>query len=273
MSATYHNIATDEIYPQPDFRASRDNTGLWTGFRSYKIRLNSWLLPDVRNNFAQGTTVTTIDSTLGDYWEFLKIHEVDVEDEPGGIKSVMVSMRGYSESDDLATDREVQYEMRGVLTEQDVRKHPQYLVDVFTSSDRRAISGIIDASAFVSTSETDDDGVMIRGIQKQEVISEITDNATRTWAELVIEGLRDYLAPSVEWTKTTTNLSGVSQDTFDNLGKIDAPDGSPPTPSGNGTYNWLLIGVNESKGEDEITTSVTWQMSDTTGWSELLYDY
>lgn len=278
MALEHYGIESTEIYPQPDFRASRDAEGKWTASRTYKIKRAQWQFHEAK--FVKGTAVATFDSSLEAYWAFLRVESVDVEDVEGDIKDVFVSFAGYRDGGDPdeGSEWEISYEMRGVLTEQDIMKHPEIVANVTSSDNLQAFREYIDGKAVVYGSSSNPPTVYdVISVQTQESISTITDPDVTKWFTKVVEGWRTYLAPSIEWTKNTTNKDGLTQAIVDDLGKISVPDGNPLKPS-QGTYNWLLVGLSENRtdndtGDEAITFSATWQLSESGGWDADVYDY
>lgn len=271
MAATHFGITLNEIYPQPDFRASRDDQARWTASRTYKIKGQTYDEFQIRQKFIQGTAITAIDSTIDPYWSFLKIKEIDVEDEAGAITNVIAYFSGYNENEDTdeGDGTAIEYEERGVLADRDIMQHPK-LKQQLDGPQRRALSQLIEGRASVPPEGAVTENA-IWDSMSQEVIAYFTDaNSTAWFNEIAQNGTRTYRAPSIEWTMTQTNLDGLDQATVDQLAKISTPSGAPLKPS-TGTYNWMLIGLNQTEGEEDRTFSVTWELSEDGGWSTLLY--
>jgi hypothetical protein len=92
-----------------------------------------------------------------------------------------------------------------------------------------------------------------------------------TFCELVAKGKTTYLSPSFTWEKTWESELPISGTTLNNLGKVDTPDGSPPTPSGG--RNWMLIDERQEKRGLLYRNRQEWALSERGGWDSDVYDY
>jgi hypothetical protein len=78
------------------------------------------------------------------------------------------------------------------------------------------------------------------------------------WQSIVIDGDREYEAPSYEWTRATTNAGGLSAVDLAPLGKSDTPPGSPPEPSGVDGW-WRLTDLSDERTEGQSSNTLTWR--------------
>ena len=95
----------------------------------------------------------------------------------------------------------------------------------------------------------------------------ITSVPGRKALQLIREGMESYYMPSVTYS-VTSDVSGSVD--LSKLGKIDTPDGSPPTiESGK---DWLLDGVSGRKSASEKwRLTKVWKLSGSKGWTEYIY--
>ena len=58
---------------------------------------------------------------------------------------------------------------------------------------------------------------------------------------------------------------------LNNLGKVDTPDGDPPTP--NGSRDWLLVDFSQEQFGALYRLRLEWQLAERDGWDAEIYDY
>lgn len=79
-------------------------------------------------------------------------------------------------------------------------------------------------------------------------------------------GITSYFAPGAEYSVTTTSRTGGAS--LSEVGKINSPSGAPSVPSG---YNWLFMGITQTKHGTVTSTSRVWKLSGRGGWNKTIY--
>lgn len=82
-----------------------------------------------------------------------------------------------------------------------------------------------------------------------------------------LAGVTKYLNIGATWTKIYYSLTPIAS--LDNLAKIEAPDGGPPSATGGRT--WLRTGETDERRGFVHQGKIIWTISDRKGWNPLIY--
>lgn len=276
MSATIKGFGFSDVRPQPGFTATRGEAGGWTGSHTFAILRSAWANASIRNRFAKGVAVTTLDTELNAFWEFLKVVEPRVTHEEGDFIFVETSLAGgggaqYGDGG-LSDDAEPTYRLNGQLQEAPLSQHSKWAA--LTDLEKAALGFLIrgelvydepsnsvgtrtELSFFVEEDSAGNDFVLT------------TPDAIE-FAKLIATGVTTYLRPSFTWTESTQGTDQLTGAQINALGRISNPRGSPPEPSG--ARDWMLTGAFQEERGDLITTDLEWTLSERGGHNTFLYE-
>ena len=82
-------------------------------------------------------------------------------------------------------------------------------------------------------------------------------------------GVKAYLNASSVWRETRVSKSRPSSGELNGIGRIDSPNGNPPTPSGR---NWLFGSISYEQKARTFTIRREWLLSGPDGWNSTLYN-
>jgi hypothetical protein len=266
-------LTTNDIRPQPGFTATQSQEGGWTGTHSFAIRRTAWNSNSIRSQFKIGTAITTLDTDLPTYFEFLKISSVNVISDEGDITIVQVGLGGAgsaqygADGPDAAT-----YRLTCSLQEAPISDHQKWkleLTDIEKEALGFVITGDLIYDAASSTCGTRDERTYWVE-SNSEGTPYIIEGATAIeFAKLIASGQTTYLRPTMVWTESVQGNTGLSFDEIEKLGKIDNPRGNPPDPSG--VRDWMLTGAFSEQTGGLFRTELEWTMSEAGGFNETLY--
>jgi hypothetical protein len=268
MSATIIGIANTQIIANPNFRAKKDGTGKWTATQSYQIKRGDYA--SVAEYFQKGVTIPNIYPEVQDYFAPLIIEDHEYQETPGGIDTIVVSFVGWQEGTEGQTERETVYEYSADIAERPIVEHPKFIkMAARTPDDAAAIVRCYEGTARAEDLEAQSPKIIDNF--SADPITTITDPDPISWFDMIFKrGVRTYLEPVPEYTETKTDRGGLSDSKVADLGKIDSPPNSPPTPSGK---VWILSGASETRSSDNpITYTRKWTIIDDTEDNNILYD-
>jgi hypothetical protein len=268
MSAIIIGIANTQIIANPNFRAKKDGTGKWTATQSYQIKRGDY--GSVAEYFQKGVTIPNIYPDVQDYFAPLIIEDHEYQEQPGGMDSITVSFVGWQEGTEGQTERETVYEYSVDIAERPIVEHPKFIeMSLSTPDDAAAIVRCFNETARCENLEAQNPRI-IDNFSADE-ITIITDPNPIKWFDMIFRrGVKTYLEPIPEYTETKTDQGGLSNSKVADLGKIDSPPNSPPTPSGK---VWILSGASETRSSDNpVTYTRKWTVIDDTEDNNILYD-
>jgi hypothetical protein len=268
MSATIIGIANNKIIANPNFRAKKDGTGKWTATQSYQIKRGDY--GSVAEYFQKGVTIPNIYPDVQDYFAPLIIEDHEYQENPGGIDTINVSFVGWQEGTEGQTERETVYEYSADIAERPIVEHPKFIkMAKSTPYSAAAIVRCYEGAARAENVEAQSPSIIhnFSGIR----IVTLTDPEPIKWFDMICKrGVKTFLEPTPEYTETKTDRGGLSNSKVANLGKIDSPPNSPPTPSGK---VWILSGASETRSSDNpITYTRKWTVIDDTEDNQVIYD-
>jgi hypothetical protein len=267
MSANIIGITNNQIIANPNFRARKDGTGKWTATQSYQIKRGDYA--DVASNFQKGNTIAGIYPEVQSYFAPLIIEDHEYQENPSGIDTINVSFVGWQEGTEGQTDRETVYEYSADIAERPIVEHPKFVAMAeSTPDDAAAIVRCYEGTARCEDLESSNPEIIDN--YSAEPITTITDPEPIKWFDMIFRrGVRTYLEPIPEYTETKTDLGGLSNSKVSDLGKIDSPPNSPPTPP---NKVWFLSGASETRSSNNpVTYTRKWTVIDDTEDNNELY--
>jgi hypothetical protein len=274
--ATQHGLRINEIYPAPGFQPKQSENGGVTASHSYTLLAQSWNNSTIRNKFARGNSIATIDPNIGAQWSYLTVASKTLDFQEGGYLVVSVEFSGsstaqYGDGDGISDDAPPAYRLEGRLGELPFSKHAKWK-DLEDSS-KFALGLLIEGDAVASPDFTqvgsyDEDGKFKPWEDAEGPIT--LEGDALEFAKLIAVGESTFLSPTITWTETTQGSDGVTSAQLNKLGKISSPRGGPPTPSG--SRNWMLTGAGQEQRGDLKQTSLEWTLSEREGFNSFLYD-
>lgn len=267
MSATIKGIANNKIIANPNFRATKDGTGKWTATQSYNIKRGDY--GNVADNFRKGERIVGIYPDVQSYFATLLIEDHEYQENPSGIDTVTVSFVGFQAGDEGQSERETVYEYNVDIAERPIIEHPKF-IELFgiTKFDASAIVRCYNETARCENLEASSPRIIDNFSMEELTI--ITDPEAIKWFDMIFRrGVRTYLEPVPEYTETKTDQGGLSNSKLADLGKIDSPPKSPPTPSGK---VWFLSGASETRSSDNpVTYTRKWTVIEDTEDNKIIY--
>jgi hypothetical protein len=258
MSAQVLGINSGSLIPAPNFLIAKDAEGKYTASRDFSALKGS----SVTWAISKGTPISSLCTDLPPEFSFLQVESFESRDAPGGITVVSVSFTGLPDEEEFGFDREVTYSLRGVTQMKPIWQHPLFIHD-FDGYDmmKNALVQICLATAYAEgQTETSSNWRVYQIPTDEPLFSAWTGSEERDlwWQSIVIDGDREYEAPSYEWTRATTNAGGLSATDLAPLGKSDTPPGSPPEPSGVDGW-WRLTDLSDERTEGQSSNTLTWR--------------
>jgi hypothetical protein len=280
--ATQHGLRINEIYPAPGFQPKQSENGGVTASHSYTLLAQSWNNSTVRNKFARGNSIATIDPNIGAQWSYLTVASKTLDFQEGGYLVVSVEFSGsataqYGDGDGISDDAPPVYRLEGRLSEKPLSEHPKW--QDLDSSQKFALGELIEGNVKAKYDWTQVGnyelvegfswGISFVPLEDAEGPITLTGDAIE-FAKLIAAGEITFLSPTITWTETTQGSDGVTSAQLNKLGKISSPRGGPPTPSG--SRDWMLTGAGQEQRGDLKQTSLEWTLSEREGFNSFLYD-
>jgi hypothetical protein len=219
-----------------------------------------------KDTFVRGTPITTLFPECHAFYSFLLLESWEIENTPGALTKVLCQFTGFNDSE-YESDREVTYILTGTRREASIFHHPLYVKEVkdFHAPSHRIMlqiaQGIWARDDLVETDlETKVEVYHIPSAGYRDNFH-FTDTGTVKWFKFIFDdGNLTYKAPTLQWTRETANLGGLTGDEVLFLGLVDEPPGDPPMPF-EGDFEWLKISLDETKTRGVSSYSETWELS------------
>lgn len=277
MSATIRGF-TSGFEPQPGFTATQSENGAWTGRHSFMVRTTAWNNSSTRGQFSKGTPITSLDTNLSSYFDFLKIVTTEIASEEGDLMRIAVTLAGAQESQyeegDLSSSSEPTYRLTGSLQDAPFSQHPKW--KALTDEQKTALGFVLDGTLSFNIELGKVVEIKPAAATQEEFFDpflpydEIIVDDALEFARLIAQGETTYLRPVFTWTEATQGNSGLTGAQINKLGRIASVRGNPPTPDGD--RDWMLTSATQEETGDQITTDLEWTLSERGGHSEFLYD-
>jgi hypothetical protein len=274
--ATQHGLRLNEIYPAPGFQPKQSENGGVTASHSYTLLAQSWNNSTIRNKFARGNSIATIDPNIGAQWSYLTVASKTLDFQEGGYLVVSVEFSGsstaqYGDGDGISDDAPPAYRLEGRLAELPFSKHPKW--KELESSMKFALGLLMEGDAVASPDFTQvgnyDDAGKFKPWEDADGAITLEEDALE-FAKLIAAGETTFLSPTITWTETTQGSDGVTAAQLNKLGKISSPRGGAPTPTG--SRDWMLTGAGQEERGDLKQTSLEWTLSEREGFNTFLYE-
>lgn len=275
MSAEIYGLEAGGFIPQNDFNASQTENGGWRATQTFLHLRESFSDEVFRNKFSFGVRATDLDTSRDLYWSRLYLYKVDVRDD-GPWAVIVVHFAGYAgfETDPNGTAEPIAplYMLKGTLTERSIMEHPS--VVALSDIQQSLIQKVIDGE--YTWDFTNSKLRVFNATQQQidwfkEVDTQPSAGDATAFVKLAAKGWRTYEAASFTWEKSWESEQGIATSTINNLGKVDTPDGDPPTPTG--TRDWKLIDATQELHGQLYRNRLLWMLSEEGGWNADIYDY
>lgn len=264
----HQGISSLEFIPQPDFRASQSENGGWTASQSFVFLGEDLENYSFRSHFAGGKRATELDESLPSYWDILRLVSVDVTHEEAGSATIVANYSGSHVSDGGGTGDKSEvktYSLSGSLSQRSIVEHPK--VRALDVDDRYKLGQLLDGNIKYIASQSkyyEDNGV------SANVEVTFTAGDATTFAAKIVEGIVTYDNASFTWTEYKERTSGLTASELNKVGKVDTPEGSPPSVTGSRT--WRLVSATQDYDGSLYRISRQWELSEAGGWDDDIYD-
>lgn len=262
MSARIHGLTSLSLIPGPDLFLSRDKDGITTATRSFTCLKSSLNTPLIQAKVKKGVAITTLCSDIPADFAALTIESHSSQDAPGGMSTITIAFAGYIEEGEFSYDREVTYSLRGVTQLKPIWQHPDFIA-AFVGYDslKSALVKICLGEAYSEGATESSSNWRVYQIPTDDSLFSAWTGSTERdawWNSIVVAGDREYEAPTYEWTRSASNVGGLSNVDLSPLGKADTPPGDPPEPDGV-TGWWRLADLSDERTSGQSSNSLTWR--------------
>ena len=232
------------LIPTHRFEFERDQAGLWTGSQEYHCQ---------QSDLARVLPPRGAPHYL---MPFLGVAKVKISGFQQKLIVLNVTYAGFQASYGGADDGgpEPEYTLTLSTSEAPVEVHDRY--DTLSAQDIR------EASELARNPPKSADG------------KKVLEPDTAAWDPLKLElyddikkGLESYREPSVTWVKRWISDSIPSD--LNNIGKIEAPEGSPPPVADD--RNWMNTGLVSREKGGVYDNELSWELSGRGGWDSRYY--
>ena len=276
MSVTVYGIISEDYKARPDFTARRDGKGAWNATNSFSMLRETWET-SAREIFLKGTAITELYPELNEYWQFLKLEEVDLQSQPGGWVQAVCTWSGWTELE-YNESEDVVYTLSGTRVERSILLHPLFIhetnlvEDLFVFIEAYHGQWVIDPVKPFDLTEMN----LARTADLAQTHRFSTSGGSEyenllKWAEAIFkQGIRTYKAPTLQWTCETSSFSGWEDADLDKLAlaefdRHNPPPGNPPHPR-YGYWEWMKISMNQTLEAGRAVQSQTWELSPPNGF-------
>jgi hypothetical protein len=273
--STIKGLGLTDAEPQPGFTATKAENGGWTGRHSFAIRRTAWANASVRNRFAKGISITTLDPDLSGFWSFLKTVETEVTSEEGDFTMVSVSLSGaqgatYGEGG-LGDDAEPTYRLSGQLQDAPFSLHPKWepMEEKFKYALGELINNNVRPSKEFTQVGTYDEDDFFTPLKDSEDASITFEGDAIEFCKRIAAGESTYLRPVITWTESTQGNDGLTNSQLNKLGNVATPRGNPPEAAG--TRDWMLTSAFQEQQGELLRTELEWTLSEKGGHDAFLY--
>lgn len=262
MSARIWGLTSTTLAPGPDLFLSRDSEGKTTASRSFTCLKSAVQTAFIQSRIKKGTPITALCSDIPPEFAPLTIDSSASRDAPGGMTVIDITFAGYVDEGDSSFDREINYSIRGTTFRRPIQEHPTFIKDMEEQDDsiKGGLVAILTGDAYPKLGSASSRQI-IRISPIEEIIGSggwVDNEANNAWWDIIaVKGLRDYDAASLEWTRSTSNLSGLNSEDIAQLAKSDDPPGSPPEPDEPGW--WQMVDLSDERSSSASSNSITWR--------------
>jgi hypothetical protein len=216
----------------------------------------------IQSKIKKGLPITDLCSDIPPEFAALTIESSASRDAPGGMTAIDITFAGYVEEGEFGFDREINYSIRGTTFRRPIQEHPTFIKDMEEENDiiKAGFVAILTGDAYPVLGSASSRKI-IRITPNEEIIGSggwIDNEANNAWWDIIaVKGLREYDAASLEWTRSTSNASGLSDADIAQLAKSDDPPGGPPEPDEPGW--WQMVDLSDERSSSASSNSITWR--------------
>ena len=253
-------IAANTLKLTSDFSYVIESDGTASGSAVFECRFTDYRNTAIRSKLVIGNAITTLSDNVPESLYWLKIDSISPEHNKGGISKIRIQLKGRAPAEESSgvEERSTSYSYRGSLGQDTILLHPNYLREIDYDQAKDAISAIWFGSGHFEYEGSD---IKVYDKTNGRLIDTITDPNAQKWAKKVINGLRYYDKPQLEWSINQTNVGGMTDDDVNDYGtKIAEPPGNPPRPSWATDAWWMFSSLDETKDEDSASYSRTYTL-------------
>ena len=266
MSARITGLTAFSLVPGPDLYLSRDAEGKTTATRSFTCLKSAVQTAFIQSKIKKGIAITAICSDIPPEFSTLEVDSSASRDAPGGMTTIDIEFTGYVDEGEFSFDREINYSLRGTTFRRPIIEHPTFIKDMEATDEsiRRGLVAILTGDAYAPVTATSTANYSILRISPiEEIIGTggwISNADNDAWWDIIVKkGLKDYDAASLEWTRSTANLAGLSDADIAQLAKSDNPPGDPPEPNEPGW--WQMMDMSDERTSNASSNSITWRFN------------
>ena len=273
MAATILGFATNEIKPQPAFKAKQGENGGWTATHEFVDKVVDFA--SVQSQFAKGTPLYELDSNLLAFFGFLKVSDVQVIRAEGDMITLAVTATGSSsgqfdiggEEPTLGIGAQPTYDLQTNSVPLPFSKHQKW--KDLGDQDKELLGLLIEGKYIYQFSDDQlyydmEDGTRYKSDYQLESLDAIE------FARRIAQGETTWDSSVIVWTESTEGTTPISSSILSQHMKISTPRGTPPD-SGDGS-DWILKEVSQSQTGDLYRTRLGWEQSQRGGHDSFLYD-
>lgn len=273
--ATTYGLSSTDIQPEVGFRAARNENGGWTGSHAFTIKRELWAQGSGRANFARGTPVIDLDDSLPVYFSFLVINSFTVTNEECEWVRVEVDLSGsatatYPTGEDEDPE-DPTYHLDGALEEVPFMEHPKW--KALTDFQKTVLGWLLSGSYVWDIDEQKagvplEDGSILYNTDSSNAITASPDAAA--FADRIAQGKTTYKRPTITWAEYANGTTRLTPQQLNSLGRVSAPRGNPPQPTGG--RDWMLTSASQNEQAAVFSTSIQWTLSEKGGHDSFLYE-
>jgi len=274
MAATILGFTSNEIKPQPAFKAKQNENGGWTAQHEFVVKVVDFAA--VQSQFAKGTPLYELDDGLLAFFGFLKISDVQVIRAEGDLITLAVTATGSSsgqfdvggDEPTLGTGALPTYDLQTNTVPLPFSMHPKWK-DI-SPQDKELLGLLIDGEYVYQFSDdqlyyTLEDGTRYKSEFQLESINSIE------FAKRIAQGETTWDSSVITWIESTEGTTPISSAILAQHMKIVSnPRGNPPDAGGGS--DWMLTGVSQSQTGELYRTRLEYSMSQRGGHDSFLYD-
>lgn len=255
MSSTIYGFTANELKPSHEIRLNRDEAGLWTASHMFTCSDTDYGGTVITEKIKPGTPITDMDPIVPFIYNFITVETHTVSHKRGGITEIRVTYSGASDDDGFDDEgRSDATSFRGVMGKRPIIEHPNYIAEVTAES---ADFLIPIAAEYYGQAHRESEGsgyLFYNYNTKSSYGGVISSPNTVKWIEKIAGGLRTYDAPTIEWSVTTANDTGLTDADLNTFGlRVETPPGNPPIPTRMLNGWWHFSDVSEDKTDSSST--------------------
>jgi hypothetical protein len=291
MSQSTVYLQSNKLIPGADFRVSRNSENAWSGSMSFSCLYDDWT-SGLNYIFTIDTPITDWYTELSGTYSFLRVTEVSVEMQPGGITRINTQFAGVppaGSTPEPSGESSVSYQLTSV--QEEVELDPFQILEIsqneFDYLEASAYQAIIRGTGSILSPDEEDSAGFVKVLSSdglQNFIGRVQKTSDgelkRTYDLIINQGVRTTTRSVLEWSQTTTDQGGLEAEDYKYLGYL-AKDGDPPkTPKSlPEDIKWLLSSISESRTsmrgnttENSVTWTKTWrQVKGDERYADFLY--